>query len=71
MIIYYSHCSLDSKKNNNDFYRGEKYMKKIGANLKEHATEIMNYEKKDVLFLTKKGKIIQETKIQSNMQRKI
>ena len=46
-------------------------MKKIGANLKEHATEIMNYEKKDVLFLTKKGKIIQETKIQSNMQRKI
>ena len=37
-----------------DYYRGEDYMKKFCKDLREHATKIINYEKKDMIPLTKK-----------------
>ena len=46
----FPHCSFDSSKN--IFYRGVDCMRKLCANLKKHATEIINFEKKKVLPLT-------------------
>ena len=50
----FTHCSLDKTKNKLDYYRGEDCMKKFCLNLREHATEIINYEKKKMIPLTKK-----------------
>ena len=46
----FTHCSFDKTKNKLDCYRGEDCMKKFG----EHATKIINYEKKDMIPLIKK-----------------
>ena len=46
-------------------------MKKFCANLKEHATEIINCEKKGNATADKDSENIQETKILSTMQRRI
>ena len=47
------HCSFDKTKNKLDYYRGDHYMKKFCKDLREHATKIINYEKKDMIPLTK------------------
>ena len=50
----FTHCSFDKTKNKFDYYRGEDCMKKFCKDLREHATKIINYEKKDMIPLTKK-----------------
>ena len=50
----FTHSSFDKTKNNLDYYRGEDCMKKFCKDLREHSTKIINYEKKDVIPLTKK-----------------
>ena len=42
----FTHCSFDKTKNKLDYYRGEDCMKKFCKDLREHATKIINYEKK-------------------------
>ena len=50
----FTHCSFDKTKNKLDYYRCEDCMKKFCLNLREHATKIINYEKKKMIPLTKK-----------------
>ena len=54
MAIQYSHCSLHNNKSKQNFYRGKDSMKSVFANLKEHAIEIINWEKNEMLTLTNK-----------------
>ena len=48
------HCSFDTTKNKPDYYRGKNCMKNFCLDLKEHATKIINHEKKEMIPLTKK-----------------
>ena len=50
----FTHCSLDRTKNKLDYYRGKNCMKNVCLDLREHATKISNYEKKEMIPLTKK-----------------
>ena len=50
----FTHCSLDATKNKFDYYRGKNCMKNLCLDLREHATKIINYEKKGMISLTKK-----------------
>ena len=50
----FTHCSFGKTNNKFDCYRGEDCMKKFCKNLKEHATKIINYEKKKIIPLTRK-----------------
>ena len=50
----FTHCSFDKTKNKLDYYRGKDCMKKFRKDLREHATKIINSEKKDMIPLTKK-----------------
>ena len=50
----FTHCSFDKTKNKLDYYRGEDCMKKFCLNLREHATKIINYEKKKNDSINKK-----------------
>ena len=50
----FTHCSFDKTKNKLDYYRGEDCTKKFCLTLREHATKIINYEKKEMIPLTKK-----------------
>ena len=50
----FTHCSFDKTKNKLDYYRGDNCMEKFCKDLREHATKIINYEKKDMIPLTKK-----------------
>ena len=50
----FTHCSFDKTKNKLDYYRGDDCMKKFCEDLREHARKIINYEKKDMIPLTKK-----------------
>ena len=43
------HCSFDTTKNKLDYYRGKNCMKNFCLELKEHATEIINYGKKGMI----------------------
>ena len=52
----FTHCSFDKTKNKLDYYRGKDCMKKFCLNLMEHETKIINYEKKKMILLTKKGR---------------
>ena len=45
----FTHCSFDTTKNNFDFYRGKNCMKSFCLDLREHATKIINYEKKEMI----------------------
>ena len=47
-------CSFDTSKNKFDYYRGTNCMKNFCLTLREHATKIINYEKKEMIPLTKK-----------------
>ena len=52
-------CSFDTTKNKLHYYRCKNCMKNFSLDLKEHAIEIINYEKKEMIPLTKKkGKFI-------------
>ena len=52
----FTHCSFDATKNKLDYYRGKNCMKKVCLDLKEHATKIINYVKKEMIPLTKEEK---------------
>ena len=47
----FTHC-LHIARNNLDYYRGEDCVKKFCKDLKEQATKIINYEKKEMIPLT-------------------
>ena len=53
----FTHCSFDQTKNKLDHYRGKDCMKKFSKDLREHATKIINYEKKRMILLTTEEKI--------------
>ena len=57
----FTHCSFDKLKSKLNYYRGGDCMTKFCKDLREHATKIINYEKKDMLPLRKK-----EEKIYNN-----
>ena len=53
----FTHCSFDKTKNKLDYYKGKDCMKKFCKDLREHATKIINYEKKRTIQLTTEEKI--------------
>ena len=50
----FTHYSFDKTKNKLDYYRGDDCMEKFCLDLRQHATKIINYEKKKMMPLTKK-----------------
>ena len=54
VIKYNHHCSFDKSKSKLNYYRGEDCMTKFCKDLREHATKIINYDKKDMIPLTRK-----------------
>ena len=50
----FTHCSFNKSKNKLNFYRGEVCKKTFCKDLREYATKIIKYEKKDMIPLTKK-----------------
>ena len=53
----FTHCSFDESKNKLNYYRGKDRMKKFSKDLREHASKIINYEKKKMIPLTTEEKI--------------
>ena len=51
--LIFTHCSFDKSKSKLNYCRGEDCMTKFCKDLREHATKIINYEKKDMIPLTK------------------
>ena len=49
-----THYSLDCSKNKHDFFKDEDSMEKFSADLRKHASDIINFKKKVMLPLTKK-----------------
>ena len=49
----FSHCLFDKTKNRFDYYRGENCMKNFSLDLRDHVTEIIDYEQKEIIPLTK------------------
>ena len=54
----FAHCSFDATKNKFDYYRSKNCMKIFCIDLREHATKIINYERKKMIPLTKEEKKI-------------
>ena len=54
----FTHCSFDATKNKLDYYRGKNCIKKFCLDLSDHTAKIINYEKKEMIPLTKKEKKI-------------
>ena len=54
--LLFTHCSFDATKNKLDYYRGKNCTKNFFLDLREHATKIINYEKKEMIPLTKEEK---------------
>ena len=52
--LLFTHCSFDRTKNKLDYYRGKNCMKSFCLDLRKNATKIINYEKKEMILLTKK-----------------
>ena len=50
----FTRCSFDTTKNKPDHYRGKNCMKNFCLDIREHATKIINYEKKEMIPLKKK-----------------
>ena len=46
--------AFDNIESKHTLYRGEDYMKNVCTSLREHATNVINFEKKKMLPLTKK-----------------
>ena len=44
----FTHCSFDNAKSSLDYYRGQDCKEKFCKDLKKHATQIINYEKKEM-----------------------
>ena len=59
----FTHFSFDKTKNELDYYRGKDCMKNVCKYLREHATKIINYEKKNMIPLTIKEKTHNEQEI--------
>ena len=53
----FTHCSLDESKNKRNYYRSKDFMKKFSKDLREHASNIINYENKNMIPLTTEEKI--------------
>lgn len=51
-----THCSFNSNKNKHDYYRSEDCKKIVCKDVIKHVTKIINYEKIEMLQLTKEGK---------------
>ena len=49
VILLLTHCSFYTTKNKFDYYRGKNCMKNFCLDLSEHATKIINYEKKEMI----------------------
>ena len=45
----FTHCSFDTTKNKFDYYKDENCIKNLCQDLREHATKIIDYEKKEVI----------------------
>ena len=56
----FTHCSFDKSKNKLNYHRGKDCMKKFCKDLKEHATRIINHEKKKIIRLTKEEIMIKK-----------
>ena len=54
----FTDCSFDTSKNKLGYYKSKNCMKNFCLDLKEHATKIINYEKKEMIPLTKEEKKI-------------
>ena len=63
----FTHFSFDKSKSKLNYYRGEDCMTKFCKDLREHATKIINYEKRDMIPLTKK----EEENSKSNNNQKV
>ena len=50
----FTHCSFDTTKNKLDYYSGKNCMKNFCLDLKKHAAKIIDYEKEEMIPLTKK-----------------
>ena len=50
----FTYCSFDKSKSKLNYYRGEDCMTKFCIDLREHATKIINYEKKRYDTINKK-----------------
>ena len=50
----FTHCSFDATKHNLDYYRSKNCKKNFCMDLREHATKIINYDKKEMIPLPKK-----------------
>ena len=48
----FTHCSFDATKNKLDCYRGKNCMERFCKDLKQHATKIINCDKKEMISLT-------------------
>ena len=53
----FTHCPFDKSKNKLNYCRGKDCMKKFSKDLREHASKIINYEKKKMIPLTTEEKI--------------
>ena len=53
----FTHYSFDESRNKLNYYRGKDCMKKFSKDLREHASKIINYEKKKMIPLTTEEKI--------------
>ena len=49
VILLLTHCSFYTTKNKFDYYGGKNCMKNFCLDLREHATKIINYEKKEMI----------------------
>ena len=52
----FTHCSFDTTTNKLNYYRGKNCMKNLCLELREHATKIINYKKKEMIPLKKEEK---------------
>ena len=59
----FTHCSFDKSKSKVGYYRGKDCMKKLCKELREHATKIINYEKKKMITLTTEEKTYMQERI--------
>ena len=62
--------AFDSTKNKHSLYRGKDYVKKFCISLREHAANVINFEKKKMLLLTEKELKLHQDAIQCYISRK-
>ena len=53
----FTHCSFDKSKNKLNYCRGKDCMKKFSKDLREHASKVIDYEKKKMIPLTTEEKV--------------